>query len=72
MFRSLICWLVLLLAITGKPTQLIAQSIFPESWCGTWEGQMMLYRGTDLMDSVKVNFEVAKIADESRWIWRTT
>lgn len=72
MFRSLICWLVLLLAITGKPTQLIAQSIFPESWCGTWEGQMMLYRGTDLMDSVKVHFEVAKIADESRWIWRTT
>ena len=33
---------------------------------------MGLYRGTDLMDSVRVQFEVSKIADEPQWIWRTT
>lgn len=63
---------IFLLIMLGHQGQIAAQSNFPDSWCGRWEGQMMLFRGTDLMDSVKVNFEVAKIADESRWIWRTT
>lgn len=33
---------------------------------------MMLYKETYFMDSIKVQFEVAKIADEPGWVWRTT
>lgn len=47
------------------------QGTFGDRCLGIWTGQMYIYAGNTVRDSVPVRLEVAKTADSTAWSWRT-
>ena len=49
-----------------------AQNSFPEDWLGDWEGELSIYRGNELMQSIPMQMHIQRTADSTRIDWSTT
>ena len=52
--------------------QLSAQSNFPVSWLGSYEGDMYLEYLDGIKDTVPVTFDLLETAEKNRWTYRMT
>lgn len=48
-----------------------SQTLFPDRCLGVWDGTMLLNHNNQSVDSVKVEFTVAKTDSQNVWIWKT-
>ena len=62
---------ILILILSLAPILGQAQSAFPGSWEGVWEGTLLIYRQNQLVDSVEMNLTIEPTDADSVWIWTT-